>query len=121
MTNQQMSEVIFTTMMEVPFIKLALKGREEKFFDIMEHELRNVDHNDFIAGQVAGATAMNEIVKEMDSAERLSLTLDMMKLPGFRDLASLPKDRQAELVSNILAPRIEARVKAIEEQEASIA
>lgn len=121
MTNQQMAEVIFTTMIEVPFIKLALKGREEKFFDIMEHELRNVDHNDFIAGQVAGAIAMNEIVEEMDSAERLSLTLDMMKLPGFKDLVSLPKDRQAEIVSNMLAPRIEARVKAIEEQEASIA
>ena len=114
MTNQQMAEVIFTTMVEIPFIKLALRGREERFFDILEHELRSVDHNDFIAGQVAGAAAMNEIVAEMDSVDRLNLTLDMMKLPGFRDLASLPKGRQAEIVSNIIAPRIEARVKAIE-------
>lgn len=118
MTNQQMAEVIFTTMMEIPFIKLALKGREKRFFDILEEELRSVDHNDFIAGQVAGAAAMHEIVVDMDSVERLNLTMDMLKLPGFKDLVSLPEGRQAEILSNIIAPRIVARVKAIEEQEA---
>jgi hypothetical protein len=117
MNNKQLAEVIFTTMMEVPFIKLAINGKEKQFLDVMEDELKNVPPGDFYAGQEAGRVAMNHILLQMSLAEKMLLVEKMNKLPGFKELASLPAHMQDEIVRSILVPRVEARLKKLEAVE----